>query len=117
MNESALDEDSLALWNALTGLRDNQAKPLAYVEFDGYVVENNCPIYGLNATVVMNGFFVFDDFSVLNYRYDKLVLYTYVPTLMDGTEIINCGDKYAEEFTLLEIKAFNDKPTKLHLDK
>lgn len=115
VNESSLDEDSLTLWNALTGLRNNQAKPLAYVEFDGCVLENDCPIYGLNATAVANGFFVFDDNSVLNYSYNRLVSYTAVKTLMNGTEIINCGDKYAEEFTLAEIKAFNKKPTKLHL--
>lgn len=115
VNESALDQDSLKIWNMLIEQRNNKAKPLMYVEFDGYALESDCPIIGLNATAAINGFFVFDDNSVLNLSYNTLVLYTTVKTLIDGTELINCGDKYAGEFTFLEIKTFDKQPIKLHL--
>lgn len=64
---------------------------------------------------VSSCFLLFDNNSVWNLSYNNLVLYTAVKALIDGTEFINCGDKYAGEFTFLEIKTFDKQPIKLHL--
>jgi len=116
VNEASLNEPSTENWERIKKLHNSETTPIMYIELYGY-----CSYYGdnyiphaLSDIGVMNGFFIFEDNSVVSYTFRRICNYTYYYELINGTTVINCGDKYAEKTTSSYIKSFNKQPTKLH---
>ena len=110
VNEAALDKDSMKVWGKIKSLRNNEATPLMYIELNGY-----CPYFGdygyitqINQIGIMNGFFIYNDNTVVQVSYIKGVANScYIYELVRGTNIINCGNKYAESIEVDSLKGFD----------
>ena len=106
LNESTMDKSSLALWNKIREL--SESKPIMYIELNGYAPFwlDYYTVTSLQLGSVQYGYFIFEDESVVpyNYKYVCNTLYNY--KLPNGTETINCGDKYAEEKSWEELLDF-----------
>lgn len=109
INEASMSEDSLNMWNFIKEEIGEGKTPLMYIELDGYACKffNNYIVTSFDDIGMTNGFFIFDDDSVvlLNYKYVSQRFYNYM--LIDDTKIINCGDKYAEELSKNDILTFD----------
>ena len=102
---SKVDEDSLDVaskknWDMLKSQSKGESRPLMYVELSGYA--QAFPGYTLTPIIgggIYFGYLIFEDESVCPFLYRNVANTTYYFTLVSGTEIINCGDAYAEEKT------------------
>ena len=99
VDESSLDERTAQLWNQIKALNDGESVPMMYIELSGFV-----NFFGdaykpttFVETGYVYGYFIFENETVVRYNYKTICQNTYLYKLPDGTEIINCGNKYAEE--------------------
>ena len=99
VNESSMDEKSAQLWNQIKALNNGESAPMMYVELSGFV-----NFFGdaykpttFVETGYVYGYFIFENETVVRYNYKTICQNMYIYKLPDGTEIINCGNKYAEE--------------------
>lgn len=111
VDESALDKDSLLLWKEIKKLHNNETNPLMYIEINGYCpyYSDDSPITQINQISIMNGFFIYNDNTVVCCRYQVIMSIVYIYGLVSGTTIINCGNKYAESIDSNCIKNFDAK--------
>ena len=109
--ETTLDDNSLLLWELIKEVRNNEAKPLMYVQINGYCqyFSDDYIATQLGVTGISNGFFIYNDSTVVQLRYDQVASRVYVYELPKGTTIINCGDKYSQKNTSSDIENFNGK--------
>ena len=119
VNEVVLDEYSMSVWEKIKSLHNNEATPLMYIELNGY-----CPYYGdysfitqLNQTAIKNGFFIYNDNTVVQASYVWVANSCYFYELVRGTNIINCGNKYAESIDSNSIDNFDWKLNVLKIAK
>ena len=103
------DKDSMTVLEIIKNLRNNEATPLMYIELNGY-----CPYYSdysfvtqINQLGLINGFFIYDDNTVVPCRYLQIIAKSYNAELVSGTTIINCGNKYAESIEVDSLKGFD----------
>ena len=111
VDESNLDDNSLLIWKEIKGLRNNEAKPLMYIEINGY-----CRYFSdyyiatqLGEIAIVNGFFIYNDNTVVQILYRHVASYVYFYELPKGTVTINCGNKYSQKHTLSDINNFDGK--------
>ena len=109
VSEGNLSEDSLSVWKYIKDLGCGDSKPIYYIEFFGY-----CLFYGidmipktLNIVGVQNGFFIYEDKTVVQYSYNNLLGYYYFFDTVTGTTKINCGNKYAETISTKDLANYN----------
>ena len=110
VNENDLDEESLSVWNSIKKMNNNEAKPLMYIQINGYCnyFSDDYIVTQINETSLTNGYFIFKGNIVVpaHYRYISNALFSY--QLPKGTTIINCGNKYSEKNTSTDIHNFDD---------
>ena len=72
---------------------------MMYVELAGYhVCFNSDLLTPISGGSIIYGFFIFEDDTVILNTYDVLCRINFVYKLIEGTALINCGNKYSEEF-------------------
>ena len=97
-DESNMDNTSLKLWNAIKDVGLTETRPIMYIQLSGYInYLNDYLITPLNEGSIVYGYFIYEDEFVLPYTYERICNRFYIYKLPEGTKIINCGDKYAEE--------------------
>lgn len=104
IKEESLNSESLILWNKIKSLNEGESKPIMYIELSGYV--EYFPNYKpdpLQNYGILNGFFIFEDETVIPMTYHRICTMVYVFELVQGTQLINCGNKYAEEINSKKI--------------
>lgn len=108
VNEGNLSEDSLSAWKYIKDLGCGDSKPIYYIEFFGL-----CPFYGidmipktLNSVGVQNGFFIYEDKTVVQCSYNNLLVRGFVD-IVTGTTKINCGNNYAETISTKDLATYN----------
>ena len=111
VDESNLDDNSLLIWEEIKGLRNNEVKPLMYIQINGYCqyLPNDYIATQLGETAIMNGFFIYNDNTVVPMPYRLVASRTYIYELPKGTVTINCGNKYSQKHTLSDINNFDGK--------
>lgn len=115
VDEASMGEKSLKLWNLIKETVGQGKEPIMYIELDGYacIWSDNFVRTSFEESAKINGFFVFADDSVIQLNYTQICKTFYIYQLIDGTEIINCGDKYAEDLSKEEIMTFDKEPIRL----
>ncbi len=109
--ETTLDNDSLKVWKKIKELRNNEVKPLMYIQINGYCqyFSNDYIATQLGETAIVNGFFIYNDNTVVSMSYQNVASYVYFYGVPKGTVTINCGNKYAQKHTLSDINNFDGK--------
>ena len=98
VDENTLDSQSLTLWNVLKTYY-TESRPMMYVELTGYhACYNSYLLTPIQGGSIIYGFFIFEDETVICQTYNRLCSTHYMYKLIEGTEFINCGNKYAEDF-------------------
>ncbi len=98
VDENTLDGQSLSLWNSLKKFYP-ESRPMMYVELAGYhACFNSDLLTPISGGSIIYGFFIFEDDTVILNTYDVLCRINFVYKLIEGTALINCGNKYSEEF-------------------
>ena len=97
VDESSLDEQTSQLWNAIKALNNGESTPIMYIELSGYCnyFNDSYIATSFNETSYIYGYFIFENETVKPYLYRSISASHYLFKLPDGTEVINCGDKYA----------------------
>ena len=105
VDESGLGAVTSELWNDIKNLNDGQSAPIMYIELQGFsnfLGESYKPTTLLeNATIC--GYFIFEDETVIPCEYKKICNMYFWYKMPEGTELINCGDKYSEEKRMQEL--------------
>jgi hypothetical protein len=57
----------------------------------------------------VNGFFIYNDNTVVQMLYRLVTSHVYIYKLPRGTVTINCGNKYFQKHTLSDINNFDGK--------
>lgn len=109
--ETTLDNNSLKVWKKIKELRNNEVKPLMYIQINGYCqyFPNDYIATQLGETVIVNGFFIYNDNTVVPMPYKNIALRVLIYELPKGTVTINCGNKYSQKHTLSDINNFDGK--------
>ena len=86
-------------------------KPLMYIQINGYCqyLSNDYIATQLGETAIMNGFFIYNDNTVVPMPYKHVANQVYIYELPKGTVTINCGNKYSQKHTLSDINNFDGK--------
>lgn len=127
VDENTLDSQSLTLWNVLKTYY-TESRPMMYVELAGYHAYFNSDLLTpIQSGSIIYGFFIFEDETVIRQTYNRLCSTGYVYKLIEGTEFINCGNKYAEDFnheqfsswanSMSEYRSLQDMMKKLRVDE
>ena len=127
VDENTLDNQSLTLWNILKTYY-TESRPMMYVELAGYHAYLNSDLLTpIQSGSIIYGFFIFEDETVIRQTYNRLCSTGYVYKLIEGTEFINCGNKYAEDFnheqfsswanSMSEYRSLQDMMQKLRVDE
>jgi hypothetical protein len=106
------------LIQALKRLRTDGKLPLMYVELQGYVEYFPGYLYtSIDEVNIVNGFFVYDDQTVINLNFKNISSSTYVYRLLENTQVINCGNKFSSEhsFTKNSLLDYNKNTSTLTL--
>ena len=98
VNERDLNEPMSRLWDSIKALNNGESAPIMYIELSGYCnyFNDSYRATSFNETNHIYGYFIFENETVKPYLYRSLSASHYLFELPDGTEVINCGDKYAE---------------------
>ena len=109
--ETTLDNNSLKVWKKIKELRNNEVKPLMYIQINGYCqyFSNDYIATQLGETAIVNGFFIYNDNMVMPMPYQHVASSLYIFELPKGTVTINCGNKYSQKHTLSDINNFDGK--------
>ena len=105
VDESNLSEITVRMWNDIKNLNDGQSAPIMYIELQGfsnYWGERFKPTYILENAITY-GYFIFEDETVVPFLYSYICKQYYCYKMPEGTELINCGDKYSEEKKMEEL--------------
>ena len=106
VDENALDSQSLLLWNNIKKSHA-ESKPMMYIELAGYHTYYSSDILTpIQSGSILYGFFIFEDETVIRLPYVKLCQNAYAYKFIQGTEFINCGDKYSESFNEEQFNAW-----------
>lgn len=127
VDESTLDSKSLTLWDILKNFYP-ESRPMMYVELAGYHAYFDSDLLTpIQSGAIIYGFFIFEDETVIRQTYNRLGITVYVYKLFEGTTVINCGNKYSEEFneqkfnawinSTGEYKSLQDMMQKLRVDE
>lgn len=99
VNESNLDKITSKMWNDIKALNGGESTPIMYIELSGFsnlwgdtykptsIVENN----------IIYGYFIFENETIKPLLYKRICDRYYYYKMPDGTELINCGNKYSGE--------------------
>ena len=110
VNENNLDEDSLSVWNSIKKMNNNEAKPLMYIQINGYCnfFSDDYVATQISETSLIHGYFIFKGNIVVPASYHYISSSSFIYQLPKGTTIINCGNKYSEKNTSTDIHNFDD---------
>lgn len=111
VEETTLEDNSLLIWEQIKELRNNEAKPLMYIQINGYCqyFSNDYIATQLGEINIMNGFFIYNDNTVVQMHYRMIANRLYIYDLPKGTVVINCGNKYSQKNTSSDINNFVGK--------
>lgn len=117
VDESDMSKQSSMIWKNIKELNPNDAEPIMYIELCGYLKywSDDYVITSFNETAMLYGFFIFDDDTYAQNTYKRICNINYTFTLVDGAEIINCGDKYSEELDGDQVLDFDEDIERLEL--
>ena len=99
VNESNFDATTSKMWNDIKELSDGESTPIMYIElfgFSNYFGDNYKPT-SLMESAMIYGYFIFENEVVVPQLYKRICDRYYYYKMPEGTELINCGDKYSEE--------------------
>ena len=107
-DESNMDKNLLILWDSIKALSDGTSKPIMYIELCGYIqyFPDEFTLTTLQDGNFMWGYFIYEDETVVPYSYKKIGNECYAYKIPEETEIINCGNKYADEKSFEELIDF-----------
>ena len=116
VDETKLDHYSLMLWERIKKIRNNEVKPLMYIQINGYCQYNsvNLPL-DFDDCAITHGYFIYTDNTVVPYTYRHIMAQVCVYDTVNGTTIINCGNKYFQKNTFADILNFDGELKMLKL--
>ena len=105
VNESDVDTKTANMWNDIKALNDNESAPIMYIELSGYsnFLGDAYKVTSLMEASIIYGYFIFENETVVPLLYKDICARQYYYKLPNGTELINCGDKYSGEKKMKEL--------------
>ena len=105
VDESGLGAVTSEMWNVIKNLNDGQSAPIMFIELQGF---SNYFGESYKATTLLENpiycsYFIFEDETVIPCKYANICNMYLCYEMPEGTELINCGDKYSEEKRMQEL--------------
>ena len=106
-NVNSEESDDIWFWEYIKKLRADEKLPIIYIELQGYINYLGNELYTLN-NLWNNGIFIYDENTAIPYPHKSITQATMIFSYPTGTEFINCGNRFSEEFTSEAIVNYNE---------
>lgn len=99
VNESNMDNATAKMWNEIKALNGGESDPIMYIELSGFLnyFGDTYLATSLLESSIYYGYFIYENETVVPMLYRHICMNYYVYKMPDGTELINCGNKYSGE--------------------